>query len=107
MDAHAAPFGRGARAARGVGRRTSRARAPSAMGLLPPAKGDSDASATVLVIKDRLVTKDRDSRAVLARLVLREGRLRDDAVGQAVASIRRLGHPRRISLETDNGPVLA
>eukprot|EP00969_Alexandrium_andersonii_P063257 2785401-Alexandrium_andersonii.AAC.1 len=49
-------------------------------------KDDSDASATVLVIEDR------DSRAILARPVLRTGSLRDDAVDQAVASIRRLGH---------------
>eukprot|EP00969_Alexandrium_andersonii_P042504 1865141-Alexandrium_andersonii.AAC.1 len=38
------------------------------------AKDDSDASATALVIKDR------DSRAILARPVLRTESLRDDAV---------------------------
>eukprot|EP00969_Alexandrium_andersonii_P140580 6217982-Alexandrium_andersonii.AAC.1 len=45
----------------------------------------SDTSSTVLV------TKDRNSRAILAHPVLRKGRLRDDTVGQAVASVRRLG----------------
>eukprot|EP00969_Alexandrium_andersonii_P073764 3253946-Alexandrium_andersonii.AAC.1 len=62
------------------------------------AKDDSDASVMVLV------TKDRDSRAILARPVLRKGRLRDDTVDQAVASIRRLRHRRRVLLKTDNEP---
>eukprot|EP00969_Alexandrium_andersonii_P287756 12721570-Alexandrium_andersonii.AAC.1 len=53
------------------------------------AKHTSDATLTVLAIKYR------DSRAVLARPVLRKGRLRDDMVDQAVASIRRLGRHRR------------
>eukprot|EP00969_Alexandrium_andersonii_P246741 10904254-Alexandrium_andersonii.AAC.1 len=53
-----------------------------------------------------LAIKGRDSRATLARLVLHEGRLRDDAVGQAVAGVRRLGHHRRILRKTDNAPVL-
>eukprot|EP00969_Alexandrium_andersonii_P199399 8806349-Alexandrium_andersonii.AAC.1 len=52
------------------------------------AKGGSGASLTVLVIEDR------DSRASLARPVLRKGRLHDDAADQAVASIHRLGHHR-------------
>eukprot|EP00969_Alexandrium_andersonii_P288767 12764825-Alexandrium_andersonii.AAC.1 len=50
------------------------------------ANDTSDKTRAVLVIKDR------DSRAILARPALRKGRLRDDAVDQAVASIRRLGH---------------
>eukprot|EP00969_Alexandrium_andersonii_P279947 12375389-Alexandrium_andersonii.AAC.1 len=58
----------------------------------------SDASLTVLVIKGR------DSRAILARPVLRMGRLRDGAVDQAAASIRRLGHHQRVLLETDSEP---
>eukprot|EP00969_Alexandrium_andersonii_P029485 1286961-Alexandrium_andersonii.AAC.1 len=41
------------------------------------AKDTSGATLTALVVKDR------DSRATLARPVLREGRLRDDAVDQA------------------------
>eukprot|EP00969_Alexandrium_andersonii_P031119 1358119-Alexandrium_andersonii.AAC.1 len=44
------------------------------------AKDGSDASLTVLAIKDR------DSKAILAHPVLRKGRLRDDTVGQAVAN---------------------
>eukprot|EP00969_Alexandrium_andersonii_P124636 5509308-Alexandrium_andersonii.AAC.1 len=64
------------------------------------AKYGSDASLTVLVIEDR------DSRAILARPVLRKGRLRDDAVDQAVASIRRLGHHHRVLLKTGNEPAL-
>eukprot|EP00969_Alexandrium_andersonii_P217762 9619227-Alexandrium_andersonii.AAC.1 len=63
-------------------------------------KDGSDASLTVLVIKDR------DSRAILARPVLRKGRLHDDAVGQAAASIRRLGHHQRVLLKTDHEPAL-
>eukprot|EP00969_Alexandrium_andersonii_P035330 1547950-Alexandrium_andersonii.AAC.1 len=55
-----------------------------------PAKDTSDKTLMVLV------TKDRDSRAILARPVLRRGRLRDDTVDQAVAGIRRFGHHRRI-----------
>eukprot|EP00969_Alexandrium_andersonii_P319258 14103335-Alexandrium_andersonii.AAC.1 len=55
----------------------------------------SDTSLTVLVIKGR------DSRAILARLVLCKGRLRGDAVDQAVASLRRLGHHRRAPGRTD------
>eukprot|EP00969_Alexandrium_andersonii_P255672 11301727-Alexandrium_andersonii.AAC.1 len=42
------------------------------------------------------VIKGRDARAILARPVLRKGRLRDDTVDQAVAGIRRLGRHRRI-----------
>eukprot|EP00969_Alexandrium_andersonii_P022765 996405-Alexandrium_andersonii.AAC.1 len=59
-------------------------------------EGASDATLTVLAIKGR------DSWAILAHPVLREGRLRDDTVDQAVASIHRLGHrldPRRAVAE--------
>eukprot|EP00969_Alexandrium_andersonii_P249269 11016946-Alexandrium_andersonii.AAC.1 len=63
-------------------------------------KDGSDTSLTVLVIKGR------DSRAILAHPVLRKGRLHDDAVDQAVASIRRLGHHRWVILKTDNEPAL-
>eukprot|EP00969_Alexandrium_andersonii_P280495 12401126-Alexandrium_andersonii.AAC.1 len=63
-------------------------------------KDGSDASWTVLVVKDR------DSRAILARPVLCKGRLRDDTVGQAVASVRRLGHHQRALLKTDDEPAL-
>eukprot|EP00969_Alexandrium_andersonii_P335496 14827618-Alexandrium_andersonii.AAC.1 len=61
-------------------------------------KGGSEATLTVLVIKDR------DSRAILAHPVLCEGRFRDDTVDQAVASIRRLGHYQHVLLKTDNEP---
>eukprot|EP00969_Alexandrium_andersonii_P346812 15332662-Alexandrium_andersonii.AAC.1 len=57
-----------------------------AMGYCFLTNDGSDASLTAQVIKDR------DSRAILAHPVLRKGRLRDDAVDQAAASIRRLGH---------------
>eukprot|EP00969_Alexandrium_andersonii_P077485 3417218-Alexandrium_andersonii.AAC.1 len=63
-------------------------------------KDTSDATLRVLVIKDR------DSRAILARPVLRKGRLHDDTVYQAVASIRRLGRHHRVLLKTDNEPAL-
>eukprot|EP00969_Alexandrium_andersonii_P032903 1437045-Alexandrium_andersonii.AAC.1 len=65
-----------------------------------PTKDTSQTTLTVLVIKDR------DSRAILARPVLRKGRLRYDTVDQAVASIRRLGHHHRVLLKTDNEPAL-
>eukprot|EP00969_Alexandrium_andersonii_P102620 4529947-Alexandrium_andersonii.AAC.1 len=52
-------------------------------------KNTSETTLTVAVIKDR------NSRAILAHPALRKGRLHDDTVGQAVASIRKLGHHRR------------
>eukprot|EP00975_Prorocentrum_lima_P004884 1063982-Prorocentrum_lima.AAC.1 len=51
-----------------------------------------DTSETTLMV---LVIKDRDSRAIMAHPVLRKGRLHDDTVDQAVASVRRLGHHHR------------
>eukprot|EP00969_Alexandrium_andersonii_P170597 7541777-Alexandrium_andersonii.AAC.1 len=71
-----------------------------AMNYCFPTMDTSDATITVLVIKDR------DSRAILARPVLCKGSLRDDAVDPAVADVRRLGHHRRVLLKTDNEPVL-
>eukprot|EP00969_Alexandrium_andersonii_P167824 7419319-Alexandrium_andersonii.AAC.1 len=65
-----------------------------------PTKDTSETTLTVLVIKDR------DSRAILAHPVLRKGRLRDETVDQAVASVRRLGHRHRVLLKTDNEPAL-
>eukprot|EP00969_Alexandrium_andersonii_P230023 10159027-Alexandrium_andersonii.AAC.1 len=59
-------------------------------------KDTSGATLTVLVIKDR------DSRASMAHPALCKGRLHDDTVDQAVASIRGLGHHRRVLLKTDN-----
>eukprot|EP00969_Alexandrium_andersonii_P029433 1284794-Alexandrium_andersonii.AAC.1 len=53
-----------------------------------------------------LVIKDRDSKAILAHPALRKGRLRDDAVGQAAASIQWLGHRQRVLLKIDNEPAL-
>eukprot|EP00969_Alexandrium_andersonii_P237629 10489773-Alexandrium_andersonii.AAC.1 len=50
--------------------------------------------------------RDRGSKAILAHTVLCKGRLRDDAVDQAAASIRRLGHHQRALLKTDNEPAL-
>eukprot|EP00969_Alexandrium_andersonii_P009022 395077-Alexandrium_andersonii.AAC.1 len=46
-----------------------------------PTKDGSDATLTVLV------TKDRDSRAILAHPALCKGRLHEDTVDQAAASI--------------------
>eukprot|EP00969_Alexandrium_andersonii_P024578 1072546-Alexandrium_andersonii.AAC.1 len=69
-----------------------------AMGYCFLAKDGSGASSAVLVIKDR------HSRPTLARPALRKGRLRDDTVDQAAASIRRLGHRRQVLLKTDNEP---
>eukprot|EP00969_Alexandrium_andersonii_P284707 12585372-Alexandrium_andersonii.AAC.1 len=53
------------------------------------AKDGSDTTLTVLVIEDW------GSEAILAHPVLRKGRLRDDTVDQAAASVRRLGHHQR------------
>eukprot|EP00969_Alexandrium_andersonii_P193203 8533256-Alexandrium_andersonii.AAC.1 len=63
-------------------------------------KDTSQASLTVLVVKDR------DSRAILAHPVLCKGRLHSDTVDQAAESIRRLGHRGRVLLKTDNEPAL-
>ena len=64
------------------------------------AKDTGDRSLTVLVIKDR------NSRAILAHLALCKGRQHADTVEQAVCSIRRLGHHRKVILKTDNEPAL-
>eukprot|EP00969_Alexandrium_andersonii_P082773 3649645-Alexandrium_andersonii.AAC.1 len=64
------------------------------------AKDASETSLTVLALKDR------DARAILARPVLRKGRLREDTVGQAVSCIRRLRRRRKVLLKTDNEPAL-
>eukprot|EP00969_Alexandrium_andersonii_P235604 10402386-Alexandrium_andersonii.AAC.1 len=50
--------------------------------------------------------KGRDSRAILARPVLRKGRAFEDAVDQAAESVRRLGHRGRVLLKTGDEPVL-
>eukprot|EP00969_Alexandrium_andersonii_P141499 6256995-Alexandrium_andersonii.AAC.1 len=71
-----------------------------AMGYCFLTKGASEASLTVLVLKDR------DFRAILAHPVLCKGRLREGTVGQAVPSIRRFGHRRKVLLKTDNEPAL-
>eukprot|EP00969_Alexandrium_andersonii_P303074 13397095-Alexandrium_andersonii.AAC.1 len=62
-----------------------------------------DASETSLMV---LVLKDRSARAILAHLVLRNGRLHEDTVDQAVPSIHRLGHHHKLLLKTDNEPAL-
>eukprot|EP00969_Alexandrium_andersonii_P252756 11170477-Alexandrium_andersonii.AAC.1 len=64
-------------------------------------KDGSEATLTVLVIKDR------DSRAILAHPVLCKGRLRDATVDQAAASIRRLGHHQRQRWSTCAVPWLS
>eukprot|EP00969_Alexandrium_andersonii_P253275 11194107-Alexandrium_andersonii.AAC.1 len=63
-------------------------------------KDGSGASLAVLVLKDR------SSRASLAHPVLRKGRLHEDVAGQAVPSIHRLGHHRKVLLKTDSEPAL-
>eukprot|EP00969_Alexandrium_andersonii_P028461 1242480-Alexandrium_andersonii.AAC.1 len=70
------------------------------MGYCFLAKDGSEEALPVLVIKGR------DSRASLAHPALCKGRLRDDAVGQAASSIRRLGHRQSLLLKTDNEPAL-
>eukprot|EP00969_Alexandrium_andersonii_P170369 7532727-Alexandrium_andersonii.AAC.1 len=68
------------------------------MGYCCLTKDGSDASLTVLV------TEGRDSKAILAHPVLRKGRLHDDTVDQAAASIRQLGHRQWVLLKTVNEP---
>eukprot|EP00969_Alexandrium_andersonii_P216962 9583058-Alexandrium_andersonii.AAC.1 len=64
------------------------------------AEDGSDTSLAVLALKGR------GSRAILARPALRKGRSREDAVGRAVSSARRLGRCRKVLLKTDDGPAL-
>eukprot|EP00969_Alexandrium_andersonii_P073176 3228390-Alexandrium_andersonii.AAC.1 len=52
-----------------------------------------DASETSLTV---LALKDRDSCAILAHPVLRKGRRREGTVDQALSSVRRLGHRRKV-----------
>eukprot|EP00969_Alexandrium_andersonii_P104470 4609569-Alexandrium_andersonii.AAC.1 len=59
-------------------------------------KDGSDTSLTVPVLKDRA------SRAIMVRAVLRKGRLVEDVVGQAVSSIHWLGCRGRVLPKTDN-----
>ena len=47
------------------------------------------------------VTKDRDSRAIMAHEVMHKGRGEDEVVQHAVDNIRRLGH-KRIVIKRDN-----
>eukprot|EP00969_Alexandrium_andersonii_P092121 4067416-Alexandrium_andersonii.AAC.1 len=70
------------------------------MGYCFLAKDRSDTSLTVLALKDC------GSRATLARPVLREGRLREGTVGQAVPGIHGLGRHRKVLLKTDNAPAV-
>eukprot|EP00969_Alexandrium_andersonii_P167935 7424683-Alexandrium_andersonii.AAC.1 len=51
-----------------------------------------------------LVSKDCNSRAILAHPVLCKGRVREDTVDQAVASIHRLGHQGRVLLKRTMSP---
>ena len=53
-----------------------------------------------------LVTKDRDSRAIVANAVLCKGGALEDTVDQAVCNIRRFGHQGKVLLKTDNEPAL-
>eukprot|EP00969_Alexandrium_andersonii_P278956 12328683-Alexandrium_andersonii.AAC.1 len=63
-------------------------------------KDGSGASVAVLVLQDRA------SGAILARPVLRKGRLREGTVDQAVSSIHRLGRRDKVLRKTDNEPAL-
>ena len=53
-----------------------------------------------------LVTKDRESRAIVPNVVLCKGRAFEDTVDQAVTNGRRFGHLGRVLLKTDNEPAL-
>eukprot|EP00969_Alexandrium_andersonii_P042964 1884450-Alexandrium_andersonii.AAC.1 len=64
------------------------------------AKDGSETAATAPV------AKDRESRGFLARPVLREGRMFQDAVDKVAESTRRLGHRGRALLETYSEPAL-
>jgi len=53
-----------------------------------------------------LVTKDRDTKVVMANVVLHKGAGLEETVDQAVKSIARLGHHGRIGLKVDNEAAL-
>ena len=53
-----------------------------------------------------LVTKDRESRALIANAVLCKGRAFEDTADQAVCNVRRFGHQGKVLLKTDNEPAL-
>ena len=63
-------------------------------------KEESPQSLTVLV------TKDRDSKGIIANPVLCKGRAHEDTVDQAVINVRRFGHQAKVLLKTDNEPAL-
>eukprot|EP00969_Alexandrium_andersonii_P078536 3462895-Alexandrium_andersonii.AAC.1 len=52
------------------------------------------------------MSKDRDSRAISARPVLRKGRASEDAVDQVAEGIRRRGHCGWALLKTESGLAL-
>ena len=53
-----------------------------------------------------LVTKDRDSRAIITNLVLHTGRSLDETVEQGCGHIPRFGGKKKMLLKTDNEPAL-
>ena len=53
-----------------------------------------------------LVTKDRDSKGIIANPALCKGRAHEDTVDQAVRNVRRFGHQSKVLLKTDNEPAL-
>ena len=52
------------------------------------------------------VTKDRDSKGIIANPVLCKGRAYEDTVAQAVLNVRRFGHQSKVLLKTGNEPAL-
>jgi len=53
-----------------------------------------------------LVTKDRDTKVIMANVVLRKGSGMEETVDQGTKNIRRLGHNGRMGIKVDNEPAL-
>ena len=53
-----------------------------------------------------LVTKDRESKAIIANPVLCKGRAFEDTVDQAVSNANRFGHLGKVLLKTDSEAAL-
>jgi len=53
-----------------------------------------------------LVTKDRDTRVIMANVVLQKGAGLEETVTQAVENIERLGNKGRVAIKVDNEPAL-
>ena len=63
-------------------------------------KADEPRSTTILVMKDR------ESRTIMADVVLHKGRGEEETIQQAAENVRRLGYSGKIVIKIDNEPAL-